>query len=127
MLRLRAPTPLARKRALPRVRYCRGDPRRVRRQPTAPATLPLQGMRAALRRPHRHGAGWASPAAAGVGAVPVLHGPEPLEPPDRPGAGPQRVGCAGHDRAAAPRPGRQGPPVRLAGEVEIDEVYVVAG
>src|SRR3954465_6268189 len=83
MLRLRAPTPLARRRALPRVRYCRGDPRRVRRQPTAPATLPLQGMRAAVRRPHRHGAGRPSPAAAGLGAVPVLHGPEPLEPLDR--------------------------------------------
>src|SRR5215218_6795089 len=114
VLRLRAPTPLARRRAVPRVRHRRGDPRRVRRQPTSPATLPLQGLRAALRRPHRHGAGWASPAAAGLGAVLVLHGAEPLEPSDRPGAGSQWVGCAGHDRATAPRPGRQGCP-RAAG------------
>src|SRR3954464_15636187 len=33
----------------------------------------------------------APPAAAGLGAVPVLHGPEPLEPADRPGAGPRRI------------------------------------
>src|SRR6476660_3306887 len=67
-------------------------------------------MRAAVRRPHRHGAGRPSPAAAGLGAVPVLHGPEPFEPPDRTGTGPQRVGRAGHDRAAARRSGRQGSP-----------------
>src|SRR4051794_1775684 len=33
--------------------------------------------------PHRHGAGRAPSAAAGVGVVPLLHGPEPLEPADR--------------------------------------------
>src|SRR3712207_8632017 len=49
-----------------------------------------------------------SPAAAGVGAVPVPHGPQSLEPPDRRGAGPRRVGRAGHDRATARRFGRQG-------------------
>src|SRR3954451_12854324 len=51
------------------------------------------------------GAGRASPAAAGLGAVPVLHGLEPLEPADRPGAGPRRIRCAGHDGATAPRLG----------------------
>src|SRR3954464_4035627 len=67
----------------------------------------MQGMHGTLRRPHRHGAGRASPAAAGLGAVPVLHGPEPLEPADRPGAGPRRIRCAGHDGATAPRLGCQ--------------------
>src|SRR3954470_7580251 len=64
-------------------------------------------MHGTLRRPHRHGAGRASPAAAGLGAVPVLHGPEPLEPADRPGAGPRRIRCTGHDGATAPRLGCQ--------------------
>src|ERR687889_1686193 len=64
-------------------------------------------MHGTLRRPHRHGAGRASPAAAGLGGVPVLHGPEPLEPADRPGAGPRRIRCAGHDGATAPRLGCQ--------------------
>src|SRR3712207_6695022 len=32
----------------------------------APAAVSLQGLRGALRRPHRHGAGRASPAAAGL-------------------------------------------------------------
>ena len=34
-------------------------------------------------QPHRHSAGRAPSAAAGVGVVPLLHGPEPLEPADR--------------------------------------------
>src|SRR5215207_9941325 len=55
-----------------------------------------------------HRPGWAPPAAAGLGAVPLLHGPQPLEPADRPGAGPRRVGRAGHDRGSAARPHRQG-------------------
>src|ERR671921_1306310 len=67
----------------------------------------VQGMHGTLRRPHRHGAGRASPAAAGLGAVPVLHWPEPLEPADRPGVGPRRIRCAGHDGATAPRLGCQ--------------------
>src|SRR4051812_20211442 len=65
-------------------------------------------MRWALRRPYRHGAGRAPSAAAGVGAVPLLHGPEPLEPADRGRTRLERVGRAGHDGAAAPWPGRQG-------------------
>src|SRR5829696_6972750 len=64
-------------------------------------------MHRTLRRPHRHGAGRVSPAAAGLGTVPVLHGPEPLEPADRPGVGPRRIRCAGHDGATAPRLGCQ--------------------
>src|SRR5918995_6901649 len=64
-------------------------------------------MHGTLRRPHWHGAGRASPAAAGLGGVPVLHGPEPLEPADRPGAGPRRIRCAGYDGATAPRLGCQ--------------------
>src|SRR3712207_1130534 len=87
------------------MRQRRGGPGRARRPPAAA----VQGLRGALRRPHGHGAGRPPPAAAGVGPVPLPHGPEPLEPADRPGAGPRRVGCAGHGRAAARRPGRQGP------------------
>ena len=108
VLRPGAPAPLAGGGALSRLRQRQRGPGRLRRDPSPPAALSLQGVRGALRRPHRHGAGRPSPAAAGLGAVPVLHGPEPLEPADRPGAGPRRVGRAGHDRAAAPRPGRQG-------------------
>src|SRR4051812_10392180 len=39
VLRLRAPTPLARGRALPRLQQRCGDPGRVRRHATVPATL----------------------------------------------------------------------------------------
>ena len=107
VLRPGAAASLAGGRPLPRMRQRYRGPRRLRRYPTAPAALPVQGMRGTLRRPHRHGAGRASPAAAGLGAVPVLHGPEPLQPADRPGAGPRRLRCAGHDGAAAPRLGCQ--------------------
>src|SRR3954463_13640981 len=65
-------------------------------------------MRGSLRRPDRHGTGRAPPAAAGLGAVPLLHGPEPLQPTDRPGAWTRRLGRAAHDRAVAPRTGGQG-------------------
>src|SRR5215212_6794279 len=114
VLRPGAPASLAGGGALSRLRRGRRGPGRMRRQAGPPAALPLQGPRGALRRPHRHGAGRPSPAAAGVGAVPVPDGPEPLEPADRPGAGSRRVGCAGHDRATAPWPGRRGSP-RAAG------------
>jgi Transposase zinc-ribbon domain len=60
-----------------------------------------------LRRSHRHGAGRPPSAAARVGAVPLLHGPEPLQPADRPGVGAQRARCADHDGSAAPRSGSQ--------------------
>ena len=45
----------------------------------------------AVRRPDRDRPGRAPPAAAGLGAVPVLHGPEPLQRADRPGAGALRL------------------------------------
>src|SRR3954447_6667477 len=48
VLRLRAPTPLAGGRALPRLRQRCGNPRRVRRHPTSSAALSLQGVRRAL-------------------------------------------------------------------------------
>src|SRR5215218_4206556 len=64
-------------------------------------------MRWALRRPYRHGAGRTPSAAAGLGAVPLLHGPEPLEPADRGRTRLERGGRAGHDGTAAPGPGRQ--------------------
>src|SRR5689334_13924 len=84
-------------------------PARPRRHPAVPAALPLRGVRRPLRRPHRHRAGRSSPAAARLGAVPLLHGPDPLQPPDRPRAGPEPARRAAHDRAAAARPGGQAP------------------
>src|SRR6478609_1095835 len=92
-------------------------------------------MHGTFRRPHRHGAGRTSPAAAGLGAVPVLHGPELFDPVDAQGAGPRRTGGTaldGSDVQAMTEQLRRGlvakiAPVRLEGEVEIDEVYVVAG
>src|SRR4051794_28853089 len=65
-------------------------------------------VRGALTISPAHSARRASPTAAGLGVVPLLHGAEPLKPADRPGAGPEPVRRAGHDGAAAPRPGRQG-------------------
>jgi len=44
---------------------------------------------------------------ARVGAVPLLHGAEPRQSADRPGAGPGRLGRAGHDGAAAERLSRR--------------------
>src|SRR3954468_6794397 len=109
VLRAGPPAPLARGRALPVLRECLGRPARPGRQPAAPAALPLRGVRRPLRRPHGHGAGRAPPAAAGVGPVPLPHGPEPLEPADRPGAGPEPARRAAHDRAVAARARRQAP------------------
>ena len=54
-----------------------------------------------------YGAGRPSAAAARVGAVPLLHGPEPLQSAVRPGAGPGPVRGAGHDRAVASRSARR--------------------
>src|SRR3954467_6776252 len=66
-------------------------------------------MRRPLRRPDRHAPGRAPPAAAGLGLVPLPHGPRPLEPADRPGAGPEPARRAAHDRAAPPRAHGQAP------------------
>ena len=68
----------------------------------------LQGVFRAFRRPDRHRAGRTPPASARVGSVPLLHGVEPLEPADCPGAGPGCIGYAGYDGATAPRAGCQG-------------------
>ena len=46
------------------------SPERLGRHPTGPPALPLHGPRHPLRRPHRHDAGQAPPAAAGLGAGP---------------------------------------------------------
>src|SRR3954447_25564883 len=109
VLRAGAPAPLAGGRALPVLPQRLGRPPRSGRHPAVPAALPLRGVRRPLRRSHGHGVGRPPPAAAGLGAVPLLHGPEPLQPADRPGAGPLRPGRAAHDRAAAARPGGQDP------------------
>src|SRR4051795_4476541 len=100
---------LARGRPLPVLRQRLGRPARPRRHPTAPAALPLRGVRRPLRRPHGHRPGRSSPAAAGLGLVPVPDGSQPLEPADRPRAGPEPARRAAHDRAAAARPGGQAP------------------
>src|SRR3954454_3915494 len=109
MLRLRAPAALARGRALPRVRRLRGDPGRARRHPTPSAAVSLQGVRRALRRPHQHRAGRSPPALGRVGAVPLLPGPECVEPADRGRVGPVSVRRSGHDGATAPRARGQSP------------------
>src|SRR4051812_13106502 len=64
-------------------------------------------MRHALRRLERHRPGRPPPAAPALGAVPVPDGPEPLQPADRPGAGPRRLRRAGDDRAATTGAHRQ--------------------
>src|SRR5919107_1104569 len=86
-----------------------GDPGRARRRSTRSAAVSLQDVRRAFRRPHRHGVGRPAPAAAGLGVVPLLHGPEPIQPADRLGAGPEPVRHSSHDRTTAPGSGRHGP------------------
>src|SRR3954464_13610960 len=66
-------------------------------------------MRRALRRSHRHGVGRPPPAAAGLGVVPLLHGPEPVQSADRLGGRPELVRRSGHDGTTAPGCGRHGP------------------
>src|SRR3954447_6005016 len=114
MLRAGPAAPLARGRPLPALRQRRGRPRRPGRRPTPPATLPLQRLPGPLRRPDRHRAGRAPPAAAGLGVVPVPDGAEPLQPADRPGTRPRRLRRAGHDRDPAAGAHRQAP-ARAAG------------
>src|SRR3954469_4839119 len=109
MLRAGPAAPLARGRPLAALRQRRGRPRRPGRRPTPPATLPLQRLPGPLRRPDRHRAGRAPPAAAGLGVVPVPDGGEPLQPADRPGTRPRRLRRAGHDRDPAAGAHRQAP------------------
>src|SRR3982750_2142362 len=109
MLRAGPAAPLARRRPLPALRSCQRRPRRPGRRPAAPAALPLCGVWRPLRRPDRHRPGRPPPAPPALGAVPVPDGPEPLQPADRPGAGPRRLRRAGHDRGAAAGAHRQAP------------------
>src|SRR3954447_9135329 len=115
MLRAGPAAPLARRRPLPALRECLGHPPWPGRRPAAPGALPLRGVWRPLRRLERHRPGRPPPAAPALGAVPVPDGPEPLQPADRPGAGPRRLGRAGHDRGAAARAHRQAPAGRPAG------------
>src|SRR4051794_4058609 len=77
--------------------------------PAAPPALSLHGLRQPLRRPDRDHSRRTPSEAAGLGSVPLLHGPQPLEPADRQGARPWHLGRAGDDRAAAARAYRQNP------------------
>ena len=57
----------------------------------------------------------------------VFHGAKFVQPADRSRTG-SGSGCrAGHDDAPAHRRGGQKKPIQLSGEVECDEVYIVAG
>src|SRR3954470_10515115 len=80
---------------------------------TGSVTVARDAARAS--RLERHRSGRPPPAAPALGAVPVPDGPEPLQPADRPGAGPRRLGRAGHDRGAAARARRQAPAGRPSG------------
>src|SRR3954463_7399474 len=127
MLRLGAPAPLARGRPLPWMRQRRGSPERARRHTAASAAVSLPGVCVALRRPQRDSAGRAPPAAADLGVVPLLHGPEPVQPADR-----RELGLGTSEVQLMTEQVRNGllakaPEVSLSGEVEVDEVYVVAG
>src|SRR3954452_4989768 len=115
MLRAGPAAPLARGRPLPALRSCQRRPRRPGRRPAAPAALPLCGVWRPLRRPDRHRPGRPPPAPPALGAVPVPDGPEPLQPADRPGAGPRRLRRAGHDRGAAAGAHRPAPPRHPSG------------
>src|SRR3954454_3225136 len=97
------------------------------RYATSPAALSVQGVRRTLRRPHRPRAGRAPPAAAGVGAMPLPYG---LTLSNRQIA--LELELSPSDAQAMTEQLRRGlvartPDARLEGEVEIDEVYVVAG
>src|SRR3954469_12937907 len=96
---------LAAGRALSRLRQRGGDPQRPRRDATASATLSLQSLQRAFRRSDGYGAGWPPPAVAGVGAVSLPDGVEPLQSADRRGTRPEYVGRAGDDRTSAQRSG----------------------
>src|ERR687893_1975576 len=112
-----------------RLRRWRRGPGWLRRHPAAAAALPLQGLRGALRRPHGHGAGrpgHRQPLRIWVLCLYLMG----LNLSNRQIA--QELGLDGSDAQARTEQLRRGlvakaPPVRLEGEVEIDEVYVVAG
>src|SRR4051794_8465645 len=87
----------------------------------------MQGVPWTLRRSDRHGAGRAPSAIARVGFVPLPEGAGPLQPANRAGTGPGRLGRAGDDRAPPPGLVARAPVAKLEGTAEVDEVYIVAG
>ena len=146
VLRPGAPAPLAEGGALSRVRQRQRGPGRARRDPAAAAALSVQGSRrgCAGRFDDLTGtvlAGHHQPLRVWVLCLifhgPVLHGPDflGLNLSNRQIAQDQiaqELGLDGSDVQAMTEQLRRGlvakaPPVRLEGEVEIDEVYVVAG
>lgn len=57
----------------------------------------------------------------------VFHGSQPLQRTDRRRVGFSAWRCSGNDQPIAPRDRGKKKPVRLSGEIETDEVYVIAG
>jgi len=57
----------------------------------------------------------------------VFHGIEPIESADCQGVGFISIGCTRDDRTTARRDCEEKKPILLSGEIECDEVYVVAG
>src|SRR5215212_8709559 len=138
MLRAGPPAPLARGRPLPVLRRRLGCPPRPGRHPAASPALSLRGVQRPLRRPDRHRPGWAP---SWLGAVLAGHH-RPLRVwvlclyfiglnlSNRQIA--QELDLSQSDVQLMTEQLRTGlvarmPPARLAGEVEIDEVYVTAG
>src|SRR5689334_11316269 len=124
MLRAGPVAPLARGRPLPVLRSCQRRLRRPGRRPAAPAALPLCGVWRPLRRPDRHRPG--RPLRLWVLCLYLMG----LNLSNRQIARELDLGVS--DVQAMTEALRQGltaklPPVVLQGEVEIDEVYVVAG
>jgi len=62
-----------------------------------------------------------------VGAVPILHGFEPLERTDCCGVGSSTGRRPSDDQSTATRDCGEKKPVQLSGNIEADEVYIVAG
>src|SRR3954451_5237005 len=136
MLRAGPAAPLARGRPLPVLRQCQDRPRRPGRGPAASGALPPRRPRAPRRRADRDRPRPAPPAPALAGrrrplrvwvSCLYLVG---LNLSNRQIA--QELDLGVSDVQAMTETLRQGltarlPPARLEGEVEIDEVYVVAG
>lgn len=65
------------------------------------ASVTIKGLRQTFRRPDGNGFVGASPAVIGLGAVPVFHGAELVQPTNRPGAGLEQGRLAVYDRIFA--------------------------
>ncbi len=108
------------------MRQLRGDPGRMRLHAAAPAAVSLQGLRGALRRPYRHGAGQAPHQPLRVWVL--CHYFIGLNLSDRQIAG--ELGLCVPDVQVVMEQLRHGliantPAVELSGEVEVDEVHVL--